>query len=101
MLPAEISTVVCDNQSKAEILLQNREKGQTAVLKTIVLMDPFKPELVERGAKCGVDIVSMQDVEVMSKEWLLVSNYLFILALMEMLFMFCRLLVKVIFKSQL
>uniref|UniRef100_A0A7N8XI21 Arachidonate--CoA ligase n=1 Tax=Mastacembelus armatus TaxID=205130 RepID=A0A7N8XI21_9TELE len=60
---AEISTVLCDNQSKAETLLQNREKGQTAVLKTIIVMDPFNSELVERGTKCGVNIVSMQDVE--------------------------------------
>uniref|UniRef100_A0A668ART3 Arachidonate--CoA ligase n=1 Tax=Myripristis murdjan TaxID=586833 RepID=A0A668ART3_9TELE len=61
---AEISTVICDKQNKAEILLQNREKGQTPVLKTIVVMDPFDAELVERGVKCGVDILSMQDVEV-------------------------------------
>ncbi|XP_076615874.1 long-chain-fatty-acid--CoA ligase 5 isoform X2 [Chaetodon auriga] len=64
---ADISTVLCDNQNKAEVLLQNREKGLTPVLKTIVIMDPFKPELVERGAKCGVDVVSMQDVEALGK----------------------------------
>ena len=68
LLPAEISTVICDNQTKAETLLQTREKGQTPVLKTIVIMDAFSSELVERGAKCGVDIVSMQDVEVMHAE---------------------------------
>uniref|UniRef100_A0A4W6CBZ4 Arachidonate--CoA ligase n=1 Tax=Lates calcarifer TaxID=8187 RepID=A0A4W6CBZ4_LATCA len=62
---AEISTVLCDNQKKAETLLQNREKGQSAALKTIIIMDPFNSELVERGTKCGVDIVSLQDVEVM------------------------------------
>uniref|UniRef100_A0A672H8D3 Long-chain-fatty-acid--CoA ligase n=1 Tax=Salarias fasciatus TaxID=181472 RepID=A0A672H8D3_SALFA len=61
---AEISTVLCDNQSKAETLLQNREKGQTPVLKTIVVMDSFSSELVERGTKCGVELVSMKDMEV-------------------------------------
>uniref|UniRef100_A0A4W6CJA1 Arachidonate--CoA ligase n=1 Tax=Lates calcarifer TaxID=8187 RepID=A0A4W6CJA1_LATCA len=65
---AEISTVLCDNQKKAETLLQNREKGQSAALKTIIIMDPFNSELVERGTKCGVDIVSLQDVEVMHVE---------------------------------
>ncbi|CAK6965008.1 long-chain-fatty-acid--CoA ligase 5 [Scomber scombrus] len=60
---AEISTVLCDNQSKVETLLQNREKGQTPVLKIIIVMDPFNSELVERGTKCGVDVVSIQDVE--------------------------------------
>uniref|UniRef100_A0A671Y2Y7 Long-chain-fatty-acid--CoA ligase n=1 Tax=Sparus aurata TaxID=8175 RepID=A0A671Y2Y7_SPAAU len=62
---AEISTVLCDNQNKAETLLQTREKGQTPVLKTVVIMDSFDSALVERGTKCGVDIVSMQDVEVL------------------------------------
>lgn len=57
--------MLCDNQKKAETLLQNREEGYTAVLKTIIIMDPFNSELVERGTKCGVDIVSLQDVEVM------------------------------------
>uniref|UniRef100_A0A8C4H4D4 Long-chain-fatty-acid--CoA ligase n=1 Tax=Dicentrarchus labrax TaxID=13489 RepID=A0A8C4H4D4_DICLA len=64
---AEISTVLCDNQNKAETLLQTRETGQTPVLKTIVIMDSFNSELVERGTKCGVDIVSMQDVEALGK----------------------------------
>ncbi|KAK9530069.1 hypothetical protein VZT92_011602 [Zoarces viviparus] len=64
---AEISTVLCDNQRKAETLLQNRETGQTPVLKTIVVMDPFDSELVERGTKCGVDVVLMQDVEALGQ----------------------------------
>ncbi|XP_039991157.1 long-chain-fatty-acid--CoA ligase 5 [Xiphias gladius] len=64
---AEISTVLCDNQNKAETLLQNRERGQSPVLKTIIIMDPFNSALVERGAKCGVDIVSIQDVEALGK----------------------------------
>ncbi|KAM6897660.1 long-chain-fatty-acid--CoA ligase 5 [Xenentodon cancila] len=64
---AEISTVLCDNQTKAETLLQNCEKGQTSTLKTIILMDSFSPELVERGAKCGVDVMSLQDIEALGK----------------------------------
>ncbi|XP_068439860.1 long-chain-fatty-acid--CoA ligase 5 [Clinocottus analis] len=64
---AEISTVLCDNQSKVETLLQNREKGQTPALKNIVIMDPFDSALVERGTKCGVDIVSLQDVEALGQ----------------------------------
>ncbi|XP_054656807.1 long-chain-fatty-acid--CoA ligase 5 [Dunckerocampus dactyliophorus] len=64
---ADISTVLCDNQKKAETLLQNRERGHTPVLKTVVVMDPFDSDLVQRGAKCGVDVVSMQDVEAAGK----------------------------------
>ncbi|XP_056285608.1 long-chain-fatty-acid--CoA ligase 5 [Pseudoliparis swirei] len=64
---AEISTVLCDNQSKAETLLQNREKGQTPVLKVIIVMDPFDSALAERGTDCGVEVVSLQDVEALGK----------------------------------
>ncbi|KAK7919355.1 hypothetical protein WMY93_010639 [Mugilogobius chulae] len=65
---ADISTVLCDTQTKAQTLLQNVEKGQTPVLKTIIVMDTFDPELVERGQKCGVEVVSMQDVEILGKD---------------------------------
>jgi len=64
---AEISTVLCDKQNKAEMLLQNRETEQTPVLKTIVIMDSFDSELVERGAKCGVDILSWEALETLGK----------------------------------
>lgn len=56
--------MLCDNQKKAETLLQNREKGETPVLKMIIIMDSFSPELIERGAKCGVEIMSLEDIEV-------------------------------------
>uniref|UniRef100_A0A3B5L2L4 Arachidonate--CoA ligase n=1 Tax=Xiphophorus couchianus TaxID=32473 RepID=A0A3B5L2L4_9TELE len=65
---AGISTVLCDNQKKAETLLLNHEKGQTPVLKSVALMDSFSPELIERGKKCGVDIVSMEDMELPKPE---------------------------------
>ncbi|KAG7506764.1 long-chain-fatty-acid-CoA ligase 5 [Solea senegalensis] len=64
---AEISTVLCDNQKKAETLLQNREKGLSPVLKTIIIMDTFDLELVKRGSTCGVDVMSMQEVEAVGK----------------------------------
>jgi len=61
---AKISTVICDKQDKAETLLENCEKKLTDVLKTIILMDPYNAALTERGSKCGVDILSLKDVEV-------------------------------------
>ncbi|KAF7203979.1 long-chain-fatty-acid--CoA ligase 5 [Nothobranchius furzeri] len=67
---ADISIVLCDDQKKAETLLQNREKGHTSVLKAIVIMDAFSPELVERGATCGVDVMSLQDIEALGKRHL-------------------------------
>ncbi|KAM9832652.1 long-chain-fatty-acid--CoA ligase 5 [Neosynchiropus ocellatus] len=65
---ADITTVLCDNDKKAETLLQNREKGLTPALKTIIVMDSFSSDLVERGTKCGVDVVALQDVEAVGKE---------------------------------
>uniref|UniRef100_A0A8C7M8M2 Arachidonate--CoA ligase n=1 Tax=Oncorhynchus kisutch TaxID=8019 RepID=A0A8C7M8M2_ONCKI len=62
---ADISTVLCDKQNKAETLLENCEKGETPQLKTIILMDAFDTELTARGAKCGVDILSLKEVEVL------------------------------------
>ncbi|KAG9338361.1 hypothetical protein JZ751_025920 [Albula glossodonta] len=65
---ADISTVLCDKQEKAEVLLGNCEKQLTPVLKTIILMDPFGPDLIERGSKCGVQILSMKEVEDLGKD---------------------------------
>lgn len=67
---AGISTVLCDNQSKAEALLQISEKGQAPVLKTVIVMDSFSPKWAERGSKCSVDVVSMQDVEVFDEPFI-------------------------------
>ncbi|XP_053315280.1 long-chain-fatty-acid--CoA ligase 1 isoform X2 [Spea bombifrons] len=59
----EISLVFCDTPEKAKVLLSNVEKGDTPVLKTIVLMEPFDSDLVERGQKCGVEVISLKDIE--------------------------------------
>ncbi|KAM9330417.1 long-chain-fatty-acid--CoA ligase 1-like [Gastrophryne carolinensis] len=60
---AELSVVFCDNHVKAKLLLSNAEKGNTPVLRTIVLMDPLDKNLVERGKNCGVAVVSMKEIE--------------------------------------
>uniref|UniRef100_A0A4W4HL04 Long-chain-fatty-acid--CoA ligase n=1 Tax=Electrophorus electricus TaxID=8005 RepID=A0A4W4HL04_ELEEL len=64
---ADISTVICDKPEKAEVLLGNVERQETPGLKTIILMDPFGPELMEHGENCGVHIQAMKDVEVHGK----------------------------------
>ncbi|XP_041116561.1 long-chain-fatty-acid--CoA ligase 5-like [Polyodon spathula] len=65
---ADLSTVICDRPDRAHVLLSNCEKSLTPVLNTIILMDPFNTELKERGAKCGVEILSLQEAEVLGKE---------------------------------
>ncbi|NWV03068.1 ACSL5 ligase, partial [Ptilonorhynchus violaceus] len=60
---ADISVVICDTPAKAEILLKNCEEKKTLCLKIIVLMDLFDKELKDRGAKVGVEILSLQEVE--------------------------------------
>ncbi|KAF7238053.1 Long-chain-fatty-acid--CoA ligase 1, partial [Varanus komodoensis] len=59
----ELALVFCDKPEKAKLLLDSIEKGEMPVLKTIVIMDPFDNELVTRGKKCGVDIISMKEIE--------------------------------------
>uniref|UniRef100_A0A4W4HMT6 Arachidonate--CoA ligase n=1 Tax=Electrophorus electricus TaxID=8005 RepID=A0A4W4HMT6_ELEEL len=65
---ADISTVICDKPEKAEVLLGNVERQETPGLKTIILMDPFGPELMEHGENCGVHIQAMKDVEALGRE---------------------------------
>uniref|UniRef100_A0A8B9W0C5 Arachidonate--CoA ligase n=1 Tax=Anas zonorhyncha TaxID=75864 RepID=A0A8B9W0C5_9AVES len=61
---ADISTVICDKPEKARTLLDHVERRETPGLSSIILMDPFEKELLERGRRCGVRIQTMQEVEV-------------------------------------
>ncbi|NXV76491.1 ACSL5 ligase, partial [Atlantisia rogersi] len=60
---ADISVVICDKPDKAQILLGNCEQEKTPGLKTIILMDLFDKELKDRGAKVGIEILALQEVE--------------------------------------
>ncbi|CAN0183446.1 unnamed protein product [Bubo scandiacus] len=60
---ADISIVICDKPEKAQTLLENCEQEKTPCLKTIILMDLFDKELKDRGAKVGVEILALQEVE--------------------------------------
>ncbi|XP_061228655.1 long-chain-fatty-acid--CoA ligase 5 [Neopsephotus bourkii] len=60
---ADISIVICDKAEKAQVLLENCEQGKTPCLKTVILMDLFDKELKDRGAKVGVEILALQEVE--------------------------------------
>uniref|UniRef100_A0A8B9VT80 Arachidonate--CoA ligase n=1 Tax=Anas zonorhyncha TaxID=75864 RepID=A0A8B9VT80_9AVES len=51
---ADISTVICDKPEKARTLLDHVERRETPGLSSIILMDPFEKELLERGRRCGV-----------------------------------------------
>ncbi|XP_036919826.1 long-chain-fatty-acid--CoA ligase 5 isoform X1 [Sturnira hondurensis] len=65
---ADIATVICDTPEKASILLENVEKSLTPSLKLIILMDPLKEDLKERGEKSGVEVLSFSDAENIGKE---------------------------------
>lgn len=65
---ADITAVICDTPQKASVLLENVEKSLTPGLKLIILMDPFKEDLKERGEKSGVEILSFADAENIGKE---------------------------------
>uniref|UniRef100_A0A8C3KNE6 Arachidonate--CoA ligase n=1 Tax=Calidris pygmaea TaxID=425635 RepID=A0A8C3KNE6_9CHAR len=81
---ADISTVICDKPEKARILLDHVERRETPGLSSIILMDPFEKELVERGRRCGVRIQNMQEVEDCGREsrfWKLLTGPSFKIAL--------------------
>uniref|UniRef100_A0A4W3JAT0 Arachidonate--CoA ligase n=1 Tax=Callorhinchus milii TaxID=7868 RepID=A0A4W3JAT0_CALMI len=61
---AEIAFVFCDTSIKAHSLLAGVERGQTPLLKVIIVMDPIGNDLQERGRNCGVKIVHFKEVEV-------------------------------------
>lgn len=61
---ADISSVICDKPEKANGMLENCEQGKIPGLKIIILMDPFDDTLKERGAKQGIEILSLQETEV-------------------------------------
>uniref|UniRef100_A0A673ZFJ1 Arachidonate--CoA ligase n=1 Tax=Salmo trutta TaxID=8032 RepID=A0A673ZFJ1_SALTR len=60
---AAVSTVICDLADKARLIL-DCVRGKEHTLKTIVLMEAFDEELVDRGQQSGIEILSLKDVEV-------------------------------------
>ncbi|KGL98654.1 Long-chain-fatty-acid--CoA ligase 1 [Charadrius vociferus] len=60
---ADLSLVFCDKPDKAKLLLTSVEKGEAPILNTIVIMESFGVDLVERGKKCGVEVFSMREIE--------------------------------------
>ncbi|KAG7461827.1 hypothetical protein MATL_G00195190 [Megalops atlanticus] len=59
---ASISTVVCDVPDKAKLILDSMADREHTV-KTIILMEAFDADLVARGKECGIEILSLQEVE--------------------------------------
>uniref|UniRef100_A0A8C1LW93 Arachidonate--CoA ligase n=1 Tax=Cyprinus carpio TaxID=7962 RepID=A0A8C1LW93_CYPCA len=57
-----ISMVICDKEDKAESLLKHKEKGVTPALSCLVLFNPFSAALLERGRKCGVEILQLSQI---------------------------------------
>ncbi|XP_033005580.1 long-chain-fatty-acid--CoA ligase 5 [Lacerta agilis] len=64
---ADIATVICDKPEKAQVVLENCEQKKTPGLKMIILMDPFDGTLKEKGASLGVEILSLQEIEMLGK----------------------------------
>ncbi|XP_074084967.1 long-chain-fatty-acid--CoA ligase 1 isoform X1 [Macrotis lagotis] len=60
---AELSLVFVDKPEKTNLMLESVENKLTPILKIIVVMDPFDIDLVERGKKCGVEVISMKAFE--------------------------------------
>ncbi|XP_036372490.1 long-chain-fatty-acid--CoA ligase 1a isoform X1 [Megalops cyprinoides] len=63
---AAISTIVCDVPNKASLIM-DCVSGREHTVRTIILMEPFDADLVARGQKCGIEILSLKDVEGIGK----------------------------------
>lgn len=62
-VPATISTVICDVPEKAWMVL-DCVNGKGTSVKTIVIMEAFQDELVERAQECDIEIISFKEFEV-------------------------------------
>ncbi|KAG9347009.1 hypothetical protein JZ751_005936 [Albula glossodonta] len=63
---ASLSTVVCDVPDKAMLIL-DCVADRVHTVKTIILMEDFDAALVARGKECGIEIVSLKEVENIGK----------------------------------
>uniref|UniRef100_A0A8C5APX0 Arachidonate--CoA ligase n=1 Tax=Gadus morhua TaxID=8049 RepID=A0A8C5APX0_GADMO len=62
---AVLSTIVCDVAAKVELVLECvRDREHT--VKTIVLMEPPSRELASRGQQAGIQILSLQEMELLT-----------------------------------
>ncbi|KAM9194595.1 long-chain-fatty-acid--CoA ligase 1 isoform 2-T3 [Dugong dugon] len=60
---AELSLVFVDKAEKANFLLDCVENKLIPGLKIIVVMESYGSDMVERGKKCGVEIISMKALQ--------------------------------------
>ncbi|KAK6298200.1 long-chain-fatty-acid--CoA ligase 1 isoform X1 [Coregonus clupeaformis] len=63
---ATISSILCDVPEKARLVLAC-VSGREHSVRTIILMEPFDDELVAKGKDCGIDILSLSQVEAIGK----------------------------------
>ncbi|KAJ8262201.1 hypothetical protein GJAV_G00163660 [Gymnothorax javanicus] len=59
---ATISSVLCDVPDKARLILDCMEDKEHTVT-TIILVEDFDDALVARGKKCGIEILSLKEME--------------------------------------
>lgn len=63
---ATISTVLCDVPDKVRLIL-DCISGREHSVKTLIVIEPFDGDLVAKGKKCGIEILSLKEMEVCAK----------------------------------
>uniref|UniRef100_A0A667ZRD0 Long-chain-fatty-acid--CoA ligase n=1 Tax=Myripristis murdjan TaxID=586833 RepID=A0A667ZRD0_9TELE len=63
---ASISTVICDVPDKVKLIL-DCVAGRKHTMKMIIVMEAFESDLVTRGKECGIDILSLKEIEALGK----------------------------------
>ncbi|KAL2098073.1 hypothetical protein ACEWY4_007280 [Coilia grayii] len=63
---ASIGTIICDVANKAQLIL-DCVSSRKHTIRTIALMEAFDSDLVARAQTCGIEIISLKDLEVEGK----------------------------------
>ncbi|KAJ3603846.1 hypothetical protein NHX12_028587 [Muraenolepis orangiensis] len=65
---AELSLVICDSEEKASVLLENKEMGVAPSLRCLVLFNHASDALVKRGQECGVEILTLTQIQDLGRQ---------------------------------
>ncbi|XP_005168406.1 long-chain-fatty-acid--CoA ligase 1a isoform X2 [Danio rerio] len=63
---ASITTIICDIADKARLIL-DCVSGRKHSVTTIVIMESFDSELTAQAQNCGIDIISLKELEAIGK----------------------------------
>ncbi|XP_061584896.1 long-chain-fatty-acid--CoA ligase 1 isoform X2 [Cololabis saira] len=64
----EMRVVICDQEQKAALLLESKEKGLTPKISSLVLITDFSQAFAERAKKCEVEVLKLEQLMALGRE---------------------------------